>query len=92
MQYFADMDKYAVDKLCNQNPFQACMQTKKTFEHFVEHATKPSKVMKYLEELYFPNVNLAVKPTAAGSKLISVTRFSSGFQSSERFKGMLANL
>lgn len=41
---------------------------------------------------YFPNVNRAVKPMAAGSKLISLTILSSGFQSSEMFKGALANL
>lgn len=41
---------------------------------------------------YFPNVNLAVKPMAAGSKLISFTIFSSGFQSNEILSGILLNL
>ena len=41
---------------------------------------------------YFPKVNLAENPIAAGSKLMSVTKFNSGFQSREILIGMLANL
>ena len=41
---------------------------------------------------YLLKVNLAVKPIAAGSKLISLTIFNSGFQSSDILSGILANL
>ena len=41
---------------------------------------------------HFEKVNLAEKPMAAGSKLISEIRFNSGFQSSEILIGTLANL
>ena len=41
---------------------------------------------------YLPKVNRAVKPIAAGSKFISVTIFSSGFQSKEILSGTFENL
>ncbi len=50
------------------------------------------KLIEIHRENYFPKVNLAVKPMAAGSKFISLTMFNSGFQSKERLSGMLTNL
>jgi len=46
----------------------------------------------YRPLFYLGKVNLAENPIAAGSKLISDMRFSSGFQSSEMLMGTLANL
>ena len=48
--------------------------------------------LKQFEACDLPNVNRMEKPIAAGSKLILSIIFNSGFQSSERFNGRLANL